>query len=103
MLAKFLWMSDILFKKSSVPYGLKGNVFSEGRSLDVCREDNLGDTSDRWVHNVYPVILFLLIGYDFFRKDHLLQKTVKEKKIRIYDPHQKGTEKWGYGDSDGNM
>ncbi len=67
---------------------------STRRKPYVCREDNLGDISDRWLHNVYFIIVLYPIGDDSFRKDPLLQKTLQNKKSRIYDKNRKSLKKW---------
>jgi len=56
--------------------GEEDNVSFEGGKLNVCRENNLGNTSDGWFHDVYFTVLLFAICDDPLRKDHLLQKAI---------------------------
>ncbi len=56
--------------------GIRSTVPFKGGNLNVCRKNNLGDTSDRWFHHVYFIILFYFIDRYPFGKDHLLQKAI---------------------------
>jgi len=56
----------------------RGTYFQGGR-LNVCWEDNVGNRSNWWLHDVYLTILLFLIHRDPIRKDHLLQEAIEDE------------------------
>lgn len=64
-----------------------------GGEFDVRWKNDLGNTSDRWVHNVYFVILFPVIDDDPVGEDSLLQKPLQDEEKGIYGTNQKGVER----------
>ncbi len=70
---------------------------------DVCRKNNLGNYSLRWLYDVYLTLLFFHIDHHSCGADPLLQKTLKNQKDGIYDKDQEVIEWWQYRDGQGNL
>jgi len=75
---------------------LDRGIYVEGGTLNVCRKNNLGNRSDRWVHDVYPALLLFFICHHLFRKDHLLQKEIQDQKAGVYDKDSKSFKREEY-------
>jgi hypothetical protein len=64
-------MSDIL-NQSWTGFGNRNKESFKGGQLNVCREDDLGNTSNGWLYNVYLALLLFFIFDHPFGEDHIL-------------------------------
>ena len=71
-------------------------IFSEGGTLNVCRKNNVGNSSDRRFHDVHITILLFPICFYSFRKDHLLRKAIQDQKAGVYDKDSKSLKREEY-------
>ena len=72
ILVKFWQMSHSCWQRSLDKELTEGMNVSEGGKINVCRKNSLGNTSNRWFHDVYFTLLLCSIYNDIFRKDGLL-------------------------------
>ena len=80
-------------KKAFTRFWVKARSVSRGGGFNVRRENDLGDTSDRRIHDVYSVILLPFVCDDPFGEDPLLPEAFQNEENGIYGTSQKGVKR----------
>jgi hypothetical protein len=96
-------MRDILYETSINQALAQWIAYLKRGGLNVYGKDHMGNTPDRWLHDVYLVILFLFIGDCFFRSNHLLQKAIEDKQSGLYGKIEKSIKERKYRNGDGHL